>query len=96
MRRQSHRKLRLGPVQKSLTHLAGSFDRWWRCSLDTDRCGYAPPSRLASDQNACAILRHEFLDDSLEHKRFDITRAEKCDASVDEKEIGPGAVPESA
>jgi hypothetical protein len=36
--------------------LAGSFGGWRRCSLVTDRRGYAPRSRLASRQNSRAII----------------------------------------
>ena len=41
--------------------LAGPFGRWQRCSLLTDPlAGYARRSRLASDQNSCAV-KYEFI-----------------------------------
>jgi hypothetical protein len=44
--------------KNNMNILAGSFGRWRRCSLVTDRLGYAPRSRLASGQNSCAIIVH--------------------------------------
>jgi hypothetical protein len=43
-------------IHNNLNILAGSFARWLRCSVVTDPCGYAPPSRLASGQNSGAII----------------------------------------
>jgi hypothetical protein len=44
---------------------AWSFDRWLRCSLVTDRNGYAPRSRLASGQNPGAPGVHFILNSLL-------------------------------
>jgi hypothetical protein len=52
-------------IQNSMNTFAWSFDRWLRCSLVTDRHGYAPRSRLASGQNPGAPVVHVILNSLL-------------------------------
>ncbi len=40
-----------GLPQNNIYFSAWSFDRWLRCPLVADHCGYAPRSRLASGHN---------------------------------------------
>jgi hypothetical protein len=52
-------------IQNNMNTFAWSFDRWLRCSLFPDRCGYAPRSRLASGQNPGAPVVHVILNSLL-------------------------------
>ena len=62
---QSDRTNTKEAIHNNMNILAGSFARWIRCLVVTDPCGYAPPARLASCQNSCAIIVHLIMNSLL-------------------------------